>query len=183
MASRNPLWARVFRTAPLLLVAGIALTGCASGSAVPGAAPSASAVLTPAGEGGDHPDQAHRGDRDRDQGSPIRHVEIRVSGDAPRALIRDFTVPESQNRRHLDDDVSDRENAAAATEQTLPWSTEFDLTLDANGDYQKVIVWAQNIPGNVGEVRCEIYVDGERKSHHDEDDNDPVSCDKKLDLD
>lgn len=106
-----------------------------------------------------------------------------MSGDAPRALIRDFTVPESQNRRHLDDDVSDRENAAVATEQALPWSTEFDLTLDANGDYQKVIVWAQNIPGNVGEVRCEIYVDGERKSHHDEDDNDPVSCDKKLDLD
>ncbi|RLP83907.1 hypothetical protein D9V34_03620 [Mycetocola lacteus] len=176
---------RVLRAAPMLVVAGLALAGCAVAGPDVAAGPSSTAsqrVAPPTGsaaETGGHGEDR----RDRDRESPQRHVEIRVTGDASSALIRDFTVLESENRRHLDHDVREAENAAAATEHELPWSTEFDLTLDANGDYQKVIVWAQNTAGNLGEVRCEIYVDGERKSHHDEDGTDSVVCDKKLDLD
>lgn len=176
---------RVLRTAPMLLVAGLALAGCA----VPGpnAAPGPSSALSQRGaaptassaDAGSHGEER----RERDLESLKQHVEIRVTGDASSALIRDFTVLESENRRHLDHDVREAENAAAATEHELPWSTEFDLTLDANGDYQKVIVWAQNTAGNLGEVRCEIYVDGHRESHHDEDGTDSVACSKKLDLD
>ncbi|MFZ4843850.1 hypothetical protein [Mycetocola saprophilus] len=176
---------RVMCTAPMLVVAGLALAGCAVASPDAAPSPSSTASQRAAAPTGSAADVGSHGEDRRTHGgeSAKRHVEIRVTGDASSAMIRDFTVLESENRRHLDHEVREAENAASATEHELPWSTEFDLTLDANGDYQKVIVWAQNTAGNLGEVRCEIYVDGERKSHHDEDGTDSVACDKKLDLD
>ncbi len=182
MSTHPSIRTRVARALPIMLVAGLALAGCVVQA--PAAVPAGSAETNPASSqraGAPRGTTVPAGERDDRSG--VRHVELRVSGDGAGALIRDLTVLESEDRRHHDDDERDRENAAGATEHALPWSTEFDLTLDPTGDYQKVIVWAQNTPGNFGEIRCEIYVDGERKSHHDEDGDDSVSCDRKLDLD